>query len=50
MGTKMVPSYANIFMGRLDEQLLQSVSMKSFFWLRFTEDIDMKCIHDRKTL
>ena len=30
MGTKMAPSYANIFMGRLEKQLLQSVSLKPF--------------------
>ena len=27
IGTKMAPSYANIFMGRLEKQLLQSVSL-----------------------
>ena len=49
MGTKMVPSYANIFMGRL-ENLLQSVSLKPHTWLRFIDDIDMKWCHGRDSL
>ena len=28
MGTKMAPSYANIFMGRLERQLISSVQLK----------------------
>ena len=55
MGTKMAPSYANIFMGSLEKQLLQlvqSVSPKPLSWLRFirVDDIDMKWIHGRETL
>ena len=50
MGTKMAPSYANIFMGRLEKQLLQSMSLKPFSWLRFIDDIDMKWTHGRETL
>ena len=50
MGTKMAPSCTNIFMGRLEKQLLQSVSLKPFSWLRFIDDIDMKWIHGRETL
>ena len=50
MGTKMAPSYTNIFMGRLEKQLLQSVRLKPFSWLRFIDDIDMKWIHGRETL
>ena len=45
MGTKMAPSYANIFMGRLERLLLQSVILKPFSWLRFIDDIDMKWTH-----
>ena len=50
MGTKMAPSYANIFIGRLEKQLLQSVIPKPLSWLRFIDDIDMKWIHGRETL
>ena len=50
MGTKMAPSYVNIFMGRLERQLLQSVILKPFLWLRFLYDIDMKWIHGSETL
>ena len=37
-------------MARLEKQLLQSVSLKPFAWLRFIDDIDMKWTHDRETL
>ena len=50
MGTKMAPSYTNIFMGRFEKQLIQSVTPKPLSWLRFIDDIDMKWIHDRETL
>ena len=50
MGTKMAPSYANIFMGRLERRLLQSVILKPFSWLRFIDDIDMEWTHGRETL
>ena len=50
MGTEMDPSYANIFMVRLEKQLLQSVTPKPLSWLRFIDDIDMKWIHGTETL
>ena len=50
MGTKMAPAYANIFMGRLKGQLLKSVALRPFSWLRFIDDIDMKWSHGRETL
>ena len=45
----MAPSYANIFIGRL-ENLLQSVSLKPHTWLCFIDDIDMKWCHGRDSL
>ena len=45
MGTKMAPAYVNMFMGRLKKQLLMSVTMRPFSWLRFIDEIDMKWLH-----
>ena len=50
MGTKMVPSYANIFMGMLEKQLLQPVRLKLFPWLIFIGDSDINRIHGRESL
>ena len=50
MGTKVAPAYANMFMGRLEKQLLISVTMRPFSWLRFIDDIDMKWLHGRDNL
>ncbi|XP_053376905.1 uncharacterized protein LOC123530291 [Mercenaria mercenaria] len=50
MGTKMAPSYANIFMGRLERQLLSTVTLKPHLWLRFIDDVDMQWTHGRESL
>ena len=50
MGTKTAPAYANMFMGRLEKQLLLSVTMRPFSWHRFIDDIDMKWLHGRDNL
>ena len=42
MGTKMAPSYANIFMGELEDKILSSAPHKPLSWLRFIDDIDIK--------
>ncbi|XP_071153604.1 uncharacterized protein [Mytilus edulis] len=42
MGTKMAPSYANIFMGKLEKQLLETSIEKPLSWFRFIDDVDMK--------
>ena len=39
MGTKLAPSYANIFMGNLEEEILSKCRTKPFFWVRFIDDI-----------
>ncbi|XP_063404279.1 uncharacterized protein LOC134687752 [Mytilus trossulus] len=41
MGTKMAPSYANIFMGKL-EKLLESSIENPVSWFRCIDDVDMK--------
>jgi hypothetical protein len=42
MGTKMAPSYANIFMGKLEKQLLELSIERPLSWYRFIDDVDMK--------
>jgi hypothetical protein len=42
MDTKMAPSYANIFMGKLEKQLLESSIERPLSWYRFIDDVDMK--------
>ena len=37
MGTKMAPSYANIFMGDLEERLLLSSLKQPLSWFRFID-------------
>ena len=39
MGTKIAPAYANISMSRLEGQLLRSVALRPFSWLRAIDDI-----------
>ena len=50
MGTKMAPSYANIFMGKLERNLLQQAPVKPLSWLRFIDDIEMKWVNSRSSL
>ena len=50
MGTQMASAYANIFMGRLEGQLLRSVSLKPFSWFRFIDEVDMKWTHGHDNL
>ena len=50
IGTKMAPAYANFFIGRLEGQLLRSVSLKPFSWFGFIDDVDMKWTHGPENL
>nr|XP_022316718.1 uncharacterized protein LOC111120285 [Crassostrea virginica] len=50
MGTKMAPSYANIFMGRLERNLLLKAPFRPLSWLRFIDDIEMKWVECRDRL
>ena len=50
MGSKMVPSYANIFMVNPEERLLLSSLKQPLSWFRFIDDVDMKWIHGDKEL
>ena len=50
MGTKMAPSYANIFMGDLEERLLLSSLKQPLSWFQFIDDVDMKWTHSDKEI
>ena len=39
MGTKMVPAYANLFMGKLEEKLRELGEPNILIWKRFIDDI-----------
>ena len=39
MGTKVAPSYANIFMGELEAKMLETAPIKPFLYLRYIDDI-----------
>lgn len=39
IGTRMAPSYANIFMNRLERQLISQAAIKPHTWWRFIDDI-----------
>ena len=38
MGTRMAPSYANIFMHFLEQRILTASNLKTTIWLRFIDD------------
>ena len=39
MGTRMAPSYVNIFMGKLENTILQTVDKTPTVWWRYIDDI-----------
>jgi len=39
MGTKMAPSFANIFMSDLENRFLQTQRILPLIWRRYTDDI-----------
>ena len=50
IGTKLAPSYANVFMGQLENRLLMSVPLTPYLWLRFIDYIDMQWCHEQQNL
>ena len=50
MGTRMAPSYANIFMKYRETQLIDTSPKKPKIWLRFIDDIFMIWGHGRHAL
>ena len=50
MGTRMAPSGACLFMGRLEDKLLSSASHKPIIWLRYIDDVFLIWIHGEEEL
>ena len=50
MGTRMAPSYANIFMNYVETKLIETSSKKPALWLRFIDDIFMIWGHGKQAL
>jgi len=50
MGTRMAPSYANLFMAELETNLLTWTTHQPYVWWRFIDDIFAIWKHGRETL
>ena len=50
MGTRMAPSFASLFMGKLEMDFLDSCGKTPLIWLRFLDDIFMVWNHSEQEL
>ena len=50
MGTRMAPSYTNIFMHYLETGILESINLRPTLWFRFRNDIIMMWPHGPEEL
>ena len=50
MGTRMAPTYANIFMKYIELQLIETSPKKTKMWVRFIDDILMIWNHGKQAL
>ena len=50
MGTRMAPSYANLFMAQLEGRLLENANMKPLIWWRYIDDIFTIWCHGEASL
>ena len=50
MGTKCVPTYANLVLSVLEEEFLQSLTLKPLVWYRFIDDIFVVYEHGLENL
>ena len=41
MGTRMAPSYTNLFMGKFEQHAIDNSLLKLFIWWMFIDDIFM---------
>ena len=39
MGTKMAVAFANIFMAKIEKEILRQSTTKPIFWKRFIDDV-----------
>ena len=46
MGTRLVPSYANLFMGKFEQQFLQTQDRLPLVWWRYIDDVFAIWTHD----
>jgi len=50
MGTRMVFSYANLFMGKLEHDFMQTQPLIPLLWVRFLDDKMMLWTHGQTSL
>jgi hypothetical protein len=50
MGTKVAPSFANIFMANFEDKFVYSYHTQPLIWLRYIDDIFMVWNHDKTSL
>jgi len=50
MGTKIAPSYANLFMGKFEKDALAAASYSSLIWWRYIDDIFLFWTHGEEKL
>ena len=50
MGTKMAPSYANLFMGYVEQDILSRCVKKPLVWVRYIDDIFFIWTHGKEAL
>ena len=50
IGTKFAPAYANLFMTRLEERLLEASPDKPLVWMRFIDDVFFIWMHGEERL
>jgi len=50
MGTRMAPCYANLFMGKLEHDFLQTQSLTPLLWIRYLDDTLMLYSHGETSL
>ena len=50
IGTKFAPTYACIYMDKVEQDSLETQELQPLFWLRFTDDIFYIWIHEREEL
>ena len=50
MGTLMAPSYANLFVGKLEQEFLQTQNKVPLVWWRYSDDVFTMWTHGKPVL